>query len=298
MWMLQRFSAKININGLRKGEPMQARRISFILLSLAVVLTMATTGFAQTMISGDLTGTVTDASNAVVANAPVTLTSADFGTTSNTTTNQSGFFRFSNLRPGKYTVTVKAQGFAPNAREAVVSLGKETSATIQLSVQGTAQTLEVTSQAPILDTENANLTQNYNTSQIANLPSPGQDLTNYALMSPGIALSTGAGYGNFTANGMPGTSNLYTINGGDMNDPYNNLNNSGSSNNMLGANEVQEVTVVTNGYTGQYGRAAGANMTMTTKSGTNQFHGNGNWFWNGDSMNANDWFNNNSGAPK
>src|SRR5207245_11212223 len=94
-------------------------------------------------------------------------------------------------------------------------------------------------------------------------PNPGGDLTNYALSSPGVVLSTGAGYGNFTANGMPGTSNLFTVNGGDMNDTYSNLNNSGSSNNMPGTNEIQELTTVKNGYTGQYGRNAGGNMNIT-----------------------------------
>jgi hypothetical protein len=265
---------------------------------MAVILATAVGGFAQTMISGDLTGTVTDASNAVVPNVQLQLTSKDFGTTSNTTTNQSGFFRFSNLRPGTYAVTVKASGFAELTRDAIVSLGKETNLTLQLTVAGTSQKVEVTDEAPLLDTESANLSQNFSTTQITNLPSPGQDLTNYALMSPGVALSTGAGYGNFSANGLGGTSNLYTINGGDMNDPYNNLNNSGSSNNMLGVNEVQEVTVVTNGYTGQYGRAAGVNETITTKSGTNQFHGNAVWFWNGYNLNANDWFQNAAGTPR
>src|SRR6202008_2621321 len=92
--------------------------------------------------------------------------------------------------------------------------------------------------------------------------------------------------------------NLFTVNGGDMNDPYSNLNNSGSSNNMLGTNEIQELTIVNNGYTGQYGRAAGVNMNFTTKSGSNSFHGNAKWDWTGRYLNANDWFNNATGTPK
>jgi hypothetical protein len=113
-----------------------------------------------------------------------------------------------------------------------------------------------------------------------------------------VVVSTGGGYGNLTANGLPGTSNLYTVNGNDYNDPYLNLNNSGASNLLLGVNELQEIAVVTNGYTGQYGRAAGANVNYTTKSGTNQFHGNAGWFYNGTVLNANDWFNNSSDTPR
>jgi hypothetical protein len=259
---------------------------------------MANTGLAQNIVSGELSGTVTDASSAVVPNAPVTLTSVDYGSTSTTTTNQTGFYRFALLRPGNYTITVKASGFAVITRNAIVSLGQVTTVSVQVNVQGGKEMVEVTSEAPLVQTENANLTANFSREQVETLPSPGQDMTNYALMAPGVVLSTGAGYGNFTANGLPGTSNLYTINGGDMNDPYNNLNNSGSSNNMLGTNEVQEVTMVTNGYTGQYGRGASANMNVTTRSGTNQFHGDGTWWWNGRYLNANDWFQNNAGTPR
>jgi hypothetical protein len=269
-----------------------------LLLTMAICLLAATTGLAQNIVSGELSGMVTDASSAVVPNAAVTLTSKDYGNTADATTNAAGFFRFALLRPGNYTVTVKASGFAVITRNAVVSLGQVTTVPIQLNVQGGKEVVEVTSEASLVQTENANLTANFSRSQIETLPSPGQDMTNYALMAPGVTLSTGAGYGNFTANGLPGTSNLYTINGGDMNDPYNNLNNSGSSNNMLGTNEVQEVTLVTNGYTGQYGRAASVNMNVTTRSGTNQFHGDGSWWWNGRAMNANDWFQNNSGTPR
>jgi len=76
-------------------------------------------------------------------------------------------------------------------------------------------------------------------------------------------------------------------------DPYLNLNNSGATNLALGANELQEVTVVNNGYSGQYGRQAGSQVNYTTKYGTNAFHGNAIYWWNGRAMNANNWFNKN-----
>jgi Carboxypeptidase regulatory-like domain/TonB dependent receptor-like, beta-barrel len=266
-------------------------------LLLALVLTTSAV-FAQSIISGEITGTVTDSSGAVLPNATVTLTSKDSGSSQTVTTSASGGFRFPLLRPGVYTLTATANGFSKLTQDVTAGVGQVTNTTLQLKVGTSAETIEVTGAAPLLETENANIATTYTPSQIENIPNPGGDLTNYALSTPGVVLSTGAGYGNFTAYGMPGTSNLYTINGGDMNDPYNNLNNSGSSNNMLGQNEIQEVAVVHNGYTGQYGRGASVNMNFTTKSGTNSFHGNAKWDWNGRYLNANDWFNNNTNTPR
>ena len=271
------------------------------LLCLGIVLALVLTTsavFAQSIISGEVTGSVTDPTGAVVANATVTLNSKDVGTTQAVSTNAAGGFRFPLLRPGLYSITVTATGFSTATQGITVGVGQVTTAAIQLRVGTTGETIEVTGAAPLLETENANIATTYTPSQIENIPSPGGDLTNFALSAPGVVLSTGGGYGNFTAYGMPGTSNLFTVNGGDMNDPYSNLNNSGSSNNMLGQNEVQEVAIVHNGYTGQYGRGASINMNFTTKSGSNSFHGNAVWDWNGRYLNANDWFNNHTDTPR
>ena len=267
-------------------------------LCLLLIACTASTVFAQSIISGEVTGSVTDMSHAVVPNATVTLTSKEMGTTQTVTTNAAGDFRFPLLRPGMYTVTVKAAGFSTATQDVTVGVGQVTTASLQLRVGTASETIEVSGAAPLLETENANLATTYTPSQIENIPSPGGDLTNFALSAPGVVLSTGAGYGNFTAYGMPGTSNLFTVNGGDMNDPFSNLNNSGSSNNMLGQNEIQEVAIVHNGYTGQYGRGASINMNFTTKSGSNSYHGNAVWDWNGRYLDANDWFNNNTNTPR
>ena len=105
-------------------------------------------------------------------------------------------------------------------------------------------------------------------------------------------MNTQGGYGNFEVFGLPATSNVFTYNGQYDNDPFLNLNNSGATNLLLGNNDVAEVNVVVNGYSGQYGGLAGAQVNYVSKSGSNQFHGNAAWFWNGRVMNANDWFNN------
>jgi hypothetical protein len=268
------------------------------LLCLGIMVALTTLMSAQTIISGDITGTVTDPTSAAVANAVVTLTSVDSGAIQTVTTDSTGSFRFPLLRPGVYKLQVAAPGFAMVTETVTAAVGQVVSANVKVSVRGTSETIEVTGAAPLLETETANLSASYTPREIELTPNPGGDLTNYALSTPGVVLSTGGGYGNFTAYGMPGTSNLYTINGGDMNDPFNNLNNSGSSNNMLGSNEIQELSIVHNGYTGQYGRAASVNMNFTTKSGSNSFHGNAKWDWNGRYLNANEWFNKQGGNSR
>ena len=126
------------------------------------------------------------------------------------------------------------------------------------------------------------------------VPNPGNDLTYYVQTAPGVTMNTQAGYGNSAAYGISGTSNLFTVDGMNENDPFLNLNNSGATNLLLGANDVREASVVSNGYSGQYGSLAGANVNYVTKSGSNRWHGNAEYFWDGRTMNANDWFNNNS----
>jgi Carboxypeptidase regulatory-like domain len=272
--------------------------VSLWLLCLGIMIALTASSSAQTIISGDIAGTATDPTGAALPNATVTLTSLDSGAVQTVTTDSTGNFRFPLLRPGAYRLQVAATGFAAVTQIVNAVVGQVVSANVRVSLKGTSELVEVTGAAPLLETESANLTSTYSPKQIELTPNPGGDLTNYALSSPGVVLSTGAGYGNFTSNGMPGTSNLFTVNGGDMNDPYSNLNNSGSSNNMLGTNEIQELTIVNNGYTGQYGRAAGVNMNFTTKSGSNSFHGNAKWDWNGRYLNANDWFNNHTDTPR
>ena len=104
-------------------------------------------------------------------------------------------------------------------------------------------------------------------------------------------MNTGMGYGNFQTAGLPATSNVFTMNGENQMDPYLNLNNSGATNLMLGKNAVQEATVITNAYGGQYGQQAGVQVSYVSKSGTNAYHGNAKYWWTGSSMQANSWFN-------
>jgi hypothetical protein len=265
---------------------------------LALVLVFAGLAWAQTQVTGDIVGVVADPSGAVVPNAKLTLMDNSKGVTQDVMANKDGGYRFSLLSPGSYTVTATASGFSSKNRTVDVNLGQITTVDFQLSVGATNQTVTVTEAAPVLQTENGNVATTMNQQQVMEVPNPGNDLTYIAQTAPAVVMNTQAGYGNFSSNGMSGTSNLFTLDGMDYNDPFLNLNNSGATNLTLGQSEVQEASVVSNGYSAEYGGLPGANVNYITKSGGNTWHGKADYFWNGRVMNANDWLNNESSTPR
>src|SRR5215469_1831881 len=272
---------------------MQATRIfAALVVLLAGIFCISAAG--QSLVSGDITGIVTDQTGAVVPNATVTLRNKATGQTPTATTNSAGIYRFSLLPPGQYIVSASASGFQNAERGVTVVVGQAIAANLQLTVGSSSQTVEVSAESGVVQTENANITTTFSQEQVALVPNPGNDLSYIVQTAPGAVMNTQAGYGNSSTFGLPATSNLFTVNGMDENDPFLNLNNSGATNLLLGQNDVQEATVVNNGYSAQYGGLAGANVNYVTRSGTNSFHGNANYFWNGRLMNANNWFNNHS----
>jgi outer membrane receptor protein involved in Fe transport len=274
-------------------------RIPTLVLIVALIA-LSTPVFGQTLITGEIAGTISDPTNAVVPAAVVNLKSLDTGATESTITNGAGVYRFSLLKPGHYQVTVTQPGFQKAQRETTVVVGQTSTTDLQLQVGAATQTVEVEAAAPLINPQPSNSTA-FTPAEVQELPSPGGDITNIAETAPGVVMNTSGameGYGNFTVNGLPATSNLFTVNGENDMDPYFNINNSGATNLTLGQNEVQEATVITNAYAGEYGQLSGAQVTYVTKAGTNEFHGNALWYWNGRYMNANDWFNNEYGVPR
>src|ERR1700739_418701 len=252
----------------------------------------------QSIVTGGIAGTVTDATGAVVGDAKLTLKSSDTGQAFTYTSSAGGEYVFSLLKPGGYILTVAKDGFKTSTRPVTVVLGTTVSVNIPLEVGSASTTVEVSVEQAQLQTENANISTNFETKQIQEIPNPGGDVTYIAQTAPGVTMSNsaGGGFGTFSTFGLPGTSNLFTINGNDYNDPFLNLNNSGSSNLLLGGNELQEVSVTNNAYTGQYGRQAGSQVDYTTKSGSNSFHGDAVYDWTGRYLTANDPVNK-AGSP-
>ncbi len=268
-------------------------------LALIAVVALLLPGvlLAQSTTNGAISGTVTDPSGAVLPNLTVHLKSTERGFTQEAKTNLQGFYQFPLLEPGTYSVTIAAPGFKTMATTTTVSVGANAIINAKLEIGAAGTTVEVSSEGTLLQTETAEISQTFNAREISEVPNPGNDLTFIAQTAAGSVMNTEGGYGNFSSFGVSASSNLFTLNGMYDNDPFLNLNNSGATNLLLGQNEVQEATVVTNGYSGQYGGFVGANINYITKSGSNNWHGNANYWWNGRVMNGNNYFHSNFQDP-
>lgn len=274
----------------------------FILaLSLAFLCTLVLPGNlkAQSTISGDIAGTVTDASGAAIPGATVKVTNTGTGAVQTLKSGAAGDYRAALLKPGSYLVVISAPGFQTTQKQAAVALGQTVTVNMQLGVAKGMQTVEVEGQSvPLLQPENSDLATTITMQQVQNLPNPGGDITYFINMTQGVVMNTQGGYGNSSAFGLPATSNNFTVNGAQDNDPFLNLNNSGPSNLLLGSNDIDQVNIVANAYSAQYGGLGGVQENIITRSGSNKFHGNATYWWTNSDMNANSWFNEFSGAPE
>lgn len=253
---------------------------------------------SQTLTSATVVGKVTDTMGAIVSGATVRIHQPETDAVSATTTDSAGEFRFPFLKPGQYEITAETQGLAATTSRFQLLVGSEQAINLTLGVKNVQTSIEVNTSIGLLQTENGNSVTSYGQQYIENTPVNGGDITNVAFTTPGVRINVGGGNANFNVSGLPFNSVLFTMNGADIVEPYNNNNKSGSSNNTLGANDVAEASVITNAYSAQYGREAGAQVNYISKSGTNHFHGNLVENYNGEFLNANDFFNNASGTPR
>src|SRR6202453_1442082 len=258
---------------------------------------------AQGETTSAIVGQVTDATNAAVSGATVTITNRETASRRSAKTDDGGRFNFPQLKPGAYSVRVEAEGFEPRQNDNVFSgLGEKQTVNFTLKVAQSNQTIEVSGTAPLINPENPNTSTNLNAPALESLPNPGGDLTYPLQFAAGALVNTAGsgndfvggtnGYGNVEFNGLPALSNGYIVDGLETNDPLTNLNSGLSTNLVLGLNSIAEVTVNTLSYAVDQGRYGAAQVNYVTKSGSNQFHGNVYELWNGSKFNAADYFTN------
>jgi hypothetical protein len=275
------------------------RYVILLFLILLLVLCSSNRSSAQTTTSGALTGVVTDTSSAVVPGTKVEINDNAKGTIQATKTDREGVYQFFFLAPGRYALTLTHDGFRKETRSVSVLLGPPVTVNVTLELASESTTVKVRGDAPLIQAENGDLSTTVSQREISENPNPGSDLTYIAQTAPGMVMNVENQFGaNFSSLGMPGTSNLFTIDGLNQNDNGTNIPLVGAAFLLLGLNQIQEATVVSTGYSGQFGGAAGANVNYVTKSGGNEFHGNAQYYWNGRVLNANDWFNNEFGTPR
>ena len=256
--------------------------------------------FPQGETTSAIIGQVSDASGAAVLGATVTITNREIGLKRSARTDESGRFNFPQLKPGTYSVNVEAEGFESEQKDAVsAALGQKQMSISRLKIAKSKQTVQISSEAPILNPENANTSTTLNTRALEDLPNPGGDLTYPIQFAAGALINTAGsgndfvggtnGYGNVEFNGLPALSNGYIVDGLETNDPLTNLNSGLSTNLVLGLNSISEVTVNTLSYAVDQGRYGASQVNYVTKSGSNQFHGNLYELWNGSKFNAADY---------
>ena len=280
-----------------------ARAGYFAFLVVAVACLAPVKALAQGETTSAIVGQVRDTSNAVVPGAIVTIANAETGLRRIAKTDDAGRFNFPQLKPGIYSVKVEASGFEPRQNNNVVSgLGQKQTVDFTLGVARSRETVDVSSEAPILNPDNANTSTTLNASALEDLPNPGGDLTYPLQFAAGALINTAGsgndfvggtnGYGNVEFNGLPALSNGYIVDGLETNDPLTNLNSGLSTNLVLGLNSISEVSVNTLSYSVDQGRYGASQINYVTKSGANQFHGNLYELWNGALLNAADYFTN------
>jgi hypothetical protein len=244
-------------------------------LALLVAVALIPVGAFGQAISGNIVGTVTDSSGAVVTNAEVEATNIGTNVTHTTKTNGSGGYRFDNLLAGDYKITVKAPGFKTTSVTSAVQLNTTGTANVALEPGATTETIEVSGEAPILDTTTPQIQSTYEERQLQDLPtassggSLGSGVLNLSLLQSGVGSSGGLGAGSGPAiGGQRPRDNNFMVEGVDNN-------NKGVTGPVIYVpnDALSNFTILQNQFSSEFGHSNGGQFNMAVQSGNNTFHG-------------------------
>jgi hypothetical protein len=250
-----------------------------------------------------LTGTVTDASGAVIPNAQITATNKATAASREVTADAAGFYLIPNLLPGSYDVRASAKGFSSVVQSNLtLAVGAQQQLNFPMKVGETTQTVQVTEAAPQIDLTSSTLSGQIESETVRELPLNGRDWASLATLSPGVTaienqmpFDAGAVRGNrgfgaqLTISGGRPTQNNYRLDGLSIND-YGNGGPGSVLGVSLGVDAIQEFSVLTGNYSAEYGRTSGGVVNAISKSGTNAFHGDLYEFLRNDKLDARDFF--------
>ena len=266
--------------------------IQKLLMFALLIVFGAASSFAQTT-SGSIAGSVNDPAQAAVTNATVIISDNTRGFSQTATTDKEGRFVFPSLSPGTYKLTIEAKGFKKSERTGLllVANDKLTLGELALEVGGTNETVTVTAEATLVQSESAERSMAIQGEALRSIAVNGRGFTPLASLVPGIIFNTNNGSSdaitNISANGLRVNNNNLTLDGVSIVDTGNN-----GSLLSLNLDSVSEFKVLTSNYQAEYGRSAGAQISAVTRAGTRDFHGSFYAYRRHDGLNANTWINN------
>ena len=275
----------------------------FVMRSALLVFTrlVALLVLANTLVSAQsgttsLRGVVTDPSQATVSGATATLASPERGFSRTVTTNQAGAYEFLQLQPGTYQLTVEMKGFR-KAEQKEIRLLVDTPSTlnVKLEIGATTETIEVSGEAPVINTTDASVGNAFSENQVKSLPMEGRNVPDLLSLQAGVAYTGNRPDINKTVdtrsgavNGARSDQSNITLDGVDVNDENGGL--AFQSVLPITGDSVQEFRVTTSNYNADQGRSSGAQVSLVTKSGTNNFHGAAYEYHRNTITSANDYF--------
>ena len=267
------------------------------------LLALASPATAQ-IDTASIVGTVMDESGAVLPGVTVTATQCATAVASTTVTNGSGQFVFPGLKVGVYTITAELAGFKRAVRsELRLNVQDRAAVDFKLTLGQIAENVVVTGISPLLQTQSADIGSVVDQRQVQSLPLLGRRYSELAFLSPGVVVApagiTSRGEDTFfNANGNYATWNNYTLDGADNNSFSTNLQERSAQVVQPPVDALQEFKVQTRTYSSEFGKAAGAVINASIKSGSNAFHGSAYEFFRDESLNSNTWENERAGVVK
>jgi len=264
--------------------------------SLSALIIFGQLAFGQAT-TGRIDGTVQDATGAVIVGAKITALESKTQVTNGTVSGPQGEFAFNTLLPGFYNLTVEAAGFRKAVlKDIELTVGKTAVEIVKLQVGQAGDSVTVDASTPAVQTTDAQVGIAITMKEVDNLPSVARTPITFVLFQPGVQIDVRAGQdASFShINGLRQGSNNSTLDGIDVNDSV--VPRLGLSLTANNTDSVEQVSVLTSGFNPEYGRSAGSEIQLVSRSGTNQYHGNAFDYLRNTDLNANDWFSNQSGT--